>query len=148
MWQNMRIDVLSVKPKVTALMDAKSYLLDVDERYKQDAYHSLSIEGYKVTEELIEKVRTGQWNPEKNESDKENKTLLRQGAIGKRFRKSEKALNGFLKGKMQAKLWRKTIETGIVKCLHLALWLASSNLLTLLAIALAKYILRIPCTRH
>ena len=98
MWQNMRSDVLSVKPKVTALMDAKSYLLDVDERYKQDAYHSLSIEGYKVTEELIEKVRTGQWNPEKNESDKEDKNALAARGYWQAFQEVRKSIKRILEG--------------------------------------------------
>ena len=31
----------------------------VDEIYRSDAYHSLSIEGYTVTPDLIEKVRQG-----------------------------------------------------------------------------------------
>ena len=29
-----------------------------------DAYHSLSIEGYRVTQELIEQVQAGDWDPE------------------------------------------------------------------------------------
>ena len=42
--------------------DTKAYLHFVDEIYQSDAYHSLSIEGYRVTPELIERVfeRRGQ----------------------------------------------------------------------------------------
>ena len=40
----------------------------------RDAYHSLSIEGYRVSPELIEKVRVGNWKPE--EEDKEHKNAL------------------------------------------------------------------------
>jgi len=36
-----------------------AYLKRVNETYVTDAYHSLSIEGYRVTRELIERVRTG-----------------------------------------------------------------------------------------
>ncbi len=36
------------------------------------AYHSLSIEGYKVSPELIKKVRTGNWNPDESDSDERN----------------------------------------------------------------------------
>jgi hypothetical protein len=35
-----------------------------DERYVSDAYNSLSIEGYRVTDELIERVARGDWNPD------------------------------------------------------------------------------------
>ncbi len=36
---------------------------------KADAYHSLSIEGYRVTDELIEKVRGGKWRPDADPAD-------------------------------------------------------------------------------
>lgn len=39
-------------------------LADVEVRYVTDAYHSLSIEGYRVTSNLIEKVRLGNWDPD------------------------------------------------------------------------------------
>ncbi|MDA9240733.1 Fic family protein [bacterium] len=44
----------------------------LEENYSHDAYHSLSIEGYKVTPELIERVRGGQWNPESDKIDQQN----------------------------------------------------------------------------
>jgi hypothetical protein len=37
----------------------RGYLKAVDDIYVNDAYHSLSIEGYRVSPELIERVRTG-----------------------------------------------------------------------------------------
>ncbi|HXC25708.1 MAG TPA: hypothetical protein VNU46_07315, partial [Gemmatimonadaceae bacterium] len=37
--------------------------------YRTDAYHSLSIEGYRVTEALIQRVATGLWNPGEHGSD-------------------------------------------------------------------------------
>ncbi len=107
MWQNMREDVLAVKPKVSASMDAESYLLDVDERYKQDAYHSLSIEGYKVTEELIEKVRTGIWNPEKNESDKDDRNALAARGYWQSFQEVRESLRLILAGKNAGEIVEK-----------------------------------------
>jgi hypothetical protein len=47
-----------------APVDVQTTLAQVEERYVTDAYHSLSIEGYRVTPELIEKVRNGQWQPD------------------------------------------------------------------------------------
>ena len=41
-----------------------------------DAYHSLSIEGYRVTAELIEKVRGGNWNPDDNASDQATRDAM------------------------------------------------------------------------
>ena len=64
MWQTMREPVIAAFPKAPGLpKDRDDYLSFVDEIYKSDAYHSLSIEGYSVTPELIERVRAGDWNP-------------------------------------------------------------------------------------
>lgn len=43
---------------------AKQVVQDAELRYVADAYHSLSIEGYRVSSELIELVRGGNWDPE------------------------------------------------------------------------------------
>jgi hypothetical protein len=51
--------------------DTKTYLKQVEDIYVTDAYHSLSIEGYRVSRELIEKVRSGDWNPDSIENDRE-----------------------------------------------------------------------------
>lgn len=64
-WQQMRqavIDEFPAPGKVPS--DVEATLKSVEERYVTDAYHSLSIEGYRVTPELIEKVRNGQWHPD------------------------------------------------------------------------------------
>jgi hypothetical protein len=41
----------------------------VEQVYLTDAYHSLSIEGCRVSAELIERVRSGAWSPDQNEDD-------------------------------------------------------------------------------
>lgn len=66
MWAAMRDDVVAQfvnPPRLPKLKrDIDTYLADVDARYLNDAYHSLSIEGYNVSEELIERVRSGKWD--------------------------------------------------------------------------------------
>ena len=44
--------------------------------YVEDAYHSLSIEGYRVSPELIERVCGGGWNPARNVGDRDNLNAL------------------------------------------------------------------------
>ena len=44
--------------------------------YQYDAYHSLSIEGYEVTPELIERVRSSEWNPDANQSDTDQRNAM------------------------------------------------------------------------
>lgn len=48
----------------------------MEDAYVKDAYHSLSIEGYRVSPELIECVSKGDWNPDQNERDGEYKNAL------------------------------------------------------------------------
>lgn len=76
-WNSQRDEAIAVFPKPPGLpQDTKAYLTFVDEIYRSDAYHSLSIEGYRVTPELIERVRAGSWNPQINEADRKNRDAL------------------------------------------------------------------------
>lgn len=69
MWQQMRQRVIDEFPAPNAApLDVDATLRNVEERYVTDAYHSLSIEGYRVTPELIEKVRNGQWQPDEEDA--------------------------------------------------------------------------------
>jgi hypothetical protein len=72
LWQKMREPVIDRFPKAPGLpRNIEAYVKRVNDAYVTDAYHSLSIEGYRVTRELIERVRSGAWNPETNEGDRE-----------------------------------------------------------------------------
>ena len=79
MWARMRQIVVALKES-TGAHPSKINLADVlsnmDATYIKDSYNSLSIEGYKVTEELLERVRSGEWDPKKDAHDKEQKDAL------------------------------------------------------------------------
>ena len=77
LWETTRQTVIVNFPKAPGLPNDKgAYLHNVEGIYKSDAYHSLSIEGYSVTPELIERVRQGDWNPERDEQDRKNRDAL------------------------------------------------------------------------
>jgi hypothetical protein len=77
MWEAMRGDVLAAFPAPPGIPDQpEAYLRAVEEAYVTDAYHSLSIEGYRVSRDLIERVRSGGWNPDANAEDRENRNAL------------------------------------------------------------------------
>ncbi len=77
MWQNMRGDVMAHFPEAPGLpQEINGYLKQVADTYVTDAYNSLSIEGYQVSPELIEHVRTGNWNPDQIEADQEQSNAL------------------------------------------------------------------------
>ncbi|NJD20823.1 MAG: Fic family protein, partial [Gemmatimonadetes bacterium] len=77
LWASMRGPLLDLIPAPPdGPLDPGAYLRSVDGVYAQDAYHSLSIEGYFVTQELIERVREGRWDPERNEADRAGRDAL------------------------------------------------------------------------
>jgi Fic/DOC family len=77
MWQAMRDKILPHFPTAPGLAaDKEAYLQAVEKIYVTDAYHSLSIEKYKVTPELIERVRKGTWNAKGNEEDRKQRDAM------------------------------------------------------------------------
>ena len=76
-WQSMRDDIINIFPDPPGLpQDKDAYLKQVDDIYTSDAYHSLSIEGYRVNAELIERMRDGSWNPDRLEEDRKQRDAM------------------------------------------------------------------------
>lgn len=99
LWESTRESVTANFPKPPGLPKNKStYLQDVDEIYKSDAYHSLSIEGYSVTPELIERVRRGNWNPERDEKDRGNRDALAARGYWQAFQLVKHAVDEVIRG--------------------------------------------------
>ncbi len=63
LWQSMRAQIIDIFPAVQPRKSIDDILLKMDDLYVHDAYHSLSIEGYRVTPELIAKIGAGEWLP-------------------------------------------------------------------------------------
>ena len=71
MWSTMRNEVIDLFPVAPGRPnDTDAYLKKVSDTYATDAYHSLSIEGYRVSPALINRVRSGEWNPETDAQDR------------------------------------------------------------------------------
>ncbi len=101
MWAEMRKRVLSVasdKGMSPVPRAAEQVLADIDEGYVSDSYHSLSIEGYRVSEELIRRVRDGDWNPEANTQDGNSREALAASGYYRAYRKVRKSVEGILAG--------------------------------------------------
>ncbi|WP_457551566.1 hypothetical protein [Desulfobacula sp.] len=92
-WSDMRDIVLENFPQAPLLrQNTDEYLKQVDDIYLTDAYHSLSIEGYHVSEALIERVRLGNWDPETNRKDKEYANALAARGYWQAFQAVKKSL--------------------------------------------------------
>jgi len=77
MWREMREVVLEHFPGEPGLpADTAAFMDRIEEVYVSDAYHSLSIEGYRVSDDLIRKVATGDWSPETDTADHEARNAL------------------------------------------------------------------------
>lgn len=99
-WLSMREQVLAHFPRPPqAQLDKHTYLQSVDEVYAIDAYHSLSIEGYRVSTELIERVRSGAWNPESHSADRNHRDALAARGYWQAFQRVKQSLESILDGK-------------------------------------------------
>jgi hypothetical protein len=99
LWASLRDAAMEGFPQAPGLpKDTTAYLSLVDEIYRNDAYHSLSIEGYRVTPELIEKVGAGDWNPNASESDRQNRDALGARGYWQAFQEVKEAVAKIIAG--------------------------------------------------
>ncbi len=99
MWHEMREQVLKHFPRPPrGRVAAAAYLKRVEEVYVTDAYHSLSIEGYRVSADLIERVRSGGWSPDQNEDDARRRDALAARGYFDAFRAVKESIRKVLGG--------------------------------------------------
>jgi hypothetical protein len=132
MWQAMREDIVGTLPLPSASHDVESYLAKVDDLYVRDAYHSLSIEGYRVDVELIERVSSGDWNPDSIEADKHHRDTLAARGYWQAFQEVrnsvKKSLEGINPGEIvrqdhatwYRELFKPSVTAGLLKLSDLA----------------------------
>jgi fido (protein-threonine AMPylation protein) len=107
LWESGREAVVASFPKAQGLPeDTAAYLKFVEDIYQSDAYHSLSIEGYSVTPELIDKVKAGNWNPEAHEADRQNRDALAARGYWLAFQKVKETIAEIIAGKSPGPLVR------------------------------------------
>ena len=108
LWKNCRSAVLETFPPAPGLpTDRDLYLQEVDRLYRSDAYHSLSIEGYHVSEELIERARSGEWNPERDEKDRKSRNALAAQGYWQAFQQVRRSIAEILDGAAPGELARR-----------------------------------------
>lgn len=102
LWPRLRDAVLEVFPAEPGLPpgdDARAaYLDNVQAIYVLDAYHSLSIEGYRVTEDLIRRVASGAWQPDENEPDAQQRDAMAAKGYHDAFNVVKESIAHILKG--------------------------------------------------
>lgn len=131
MWADMRGCAVAAFPKPAAPpSDVTELLKDIEARYVTDAYHSLSIEGYRVTPELIEQVRRGSWNPDG--ADRETRDAMAAKGYAETFKLVEQDVETAARGTNPGSVFRSrlgnwyralfspSVQAGIVKATDLA----------------------------
>lgn len=132
-WAAMREPVLKYFPPApSTTVKKKIYLKQVDDIFVTDAYHSLSIEGYQVSAELIEQVRSGDWNPYSNENDRNHRNALAARGYWQAFQLVKESLKEILNKKSSGliaekdhekwyrELFSPSVTAGILKATDLA----------------------------
>jgi hypothetical protein len=99
MWTSMRSVVAETFPAAPGLpQDEGAYLGFVDDSYKSDAYHSLSIEGYSVSPELVARVQQGDWNPEHHDDDRKSRDALAARGYWQAFQRVKATVAAIISG--------------------------------------------------
>lgn len=99
MWNEMREEIIKIFPPAPGLpTNQAAYLKQVEDNYINDAYNSLSIEGYRVNTELIERVRSGTWQPDINEQDRQTRDAMAARGYWQAFQMVQKTIEAILVG--------------------------------------------------
>lgn len=133
MWVQMRQPVITNFPASPGIpKDHDAFLKTIDDIYITDAYHSLSIERYRVTPELIAKVSSGEWDANKNEEDRKQRDAMAARGYYQAFQSVTESIKAILRGenagtladkhhsKWYRELFDPSVAAGILKAADLA----------------------------
>ena len=112
LWSTMRERVLALFPVAENAFPrpVEEVLKEIDEGYVADSYHSLSIEGYRVTEDLIRRVRDGVWDPEGNAQDGDQRTALAASGYYRAYRKVRADVVRIIRGEQAGEVISSSLE--------------------------------------
>ncbi|MGD0262994.1 MAG: Fic family protein [Verrucomicrobiota bacterium] len=110
----------------------EAYIQHVEAVYEHDAYNSLSIEGYRVTPELIEKIRSGAWNAEEDPQDHQQIAAMVAKGYQEAFRRVKQSVARVLHSEKAGLVLRQdypdwyrglfseSVRAGLLESYHLA----------------------------
>lgn len=109
LWHSMRTDVISHFPEAPiAQIKVQDYLSEVEDKFVTDAYHSLSIEGYRVTYGLIEHVRSGNWDPDQSDNSRKHLDAMAAKGYWDAFQHVKLAVEQVLEGANPGEVFEAT----------------------------------------
>ncbi|VTP91463.1 Fic family protein [Sphingobacterium daejeonense] len=133
MWEQMREVIILNFPASPGLPESKeAFLKEIDDIYVTDAYHSLSIERYRVTPEMIEKVSSGKWDTKESEEDRKQRDAMAARGYYQAFQSVKESIAAILDGanagrqvdidhsKWYRQLFDPSVTAGLLKAADLA----------------------------
>lgn len=112
MWTEARKTIVNHFPEPLGLpKNTKEYLHHIDEIYQYDAYNSLSIEGYKVSLELINRVKSKQWNPTGNAYDSDLKNAMAAKGYFDAFQQVKNSVSRVINGESAANIIKENLQS-------------------------------------
>lgn len=133
MWQEMRETVISIFPTDPGLPKAsKNYFAHLEKIYINDAYNSLSIEGYEVTEQLIQHIANNQWQPDQSLDDKNQLNAMAAKGYLQAFKAVKLSINRIFANENSGQvvkedmhvwysnLFSASVKAGLLEAKHLA----------------------------
>jgi hypothetical protein len=119
LWEEFRPIVLKQFPPPPGLpQDGNEYLKSITEKYAQDAYNSLSIEGYQVTERLIKKVQQAKWRPDEDLNDQQQYNALIARGYYEAFLEVKDSVEKIIRGGDAGKIVTKALPRWLQKLFH------------------------------
>lgn len=127
LWEEFRPIVLAHFPPAPGIpSNTIEYMKTLTENYVQDAYNSLSIEGYQISKELIQKVQNSQWDPHHDVDDQQHLNALTARGYFESFLEVKTSVEKILHGadagiiatkdlpQWYQKLFRPLVQAGIL----------------------------------
>ena len=109
LWNTHRQTVVDAFPSPLGVpKDRERYLKAIEQIYNSDAYHSLSIEGYRVSPELIDRVRSKAWHPDGHGNDSKSHDALAARGYWQAFQRVKKDVTDVIAGTAPGELVSRT----------------------------------------
>lgn len=112
LWKQMRKDIIEIFPEPPGInkQETKKLISIIKDKYNEDAYHSLSIEGYEVTEDLIEKIKTQGWSPDTDPDDLNQKNAMAAKGYYQAFISVLESVGKVLRGNSSGKVFQDDLQ--------------------------------------
>jgi len=110
LWNAYREVVIQIFVPPSTPPDKATYFAQLEKIYTQDAYNSLSIEGYRVNDELIQRVIDARWNQDENLQDQATRDALAAFGYHQAFQAVKGSIGQILEGSLAASVAKKNLH--------------------------------------